>query len=73
MNQGPISSYWEKSALSQTDICIIGAGIIGLSTAISSALAFPDKRIVVLERGPRTMGANARRWALIATKYYFFV
>lgn len=60
MNQGPISSYWEKSALSQTDICIIGAGIIGLSTAISAALAFPDKRIVVLERGPRTMGATTR-------------
>ena len=60
MTQGPISSYWEKSALSQTDICIIGAGIIGLSTAISAALAFPNKRIVVLERGPRTMGATTR-------------
>ncbi len=30
----PIQSYWEYTAFTEVDICIVGAGIIGLSTAL---------------------------------------
>lgn len=34
----------------QADLIVIGAGIVGLSTAMSASAAFPDLRIVVLEK-----------------------
>jgi glycine/D-amino acid oxidase-like deaminating enzyme len=54
-------SYWEKAEfLGKSDFCIIGAGIVGLNTAIYLKQKLPDKRILVLERGVIPEGASSR-------------
>lgn len=53
-------SYWEQSAMLTADFVVIGAGIIGLSTAIELATMHPTARIVVLERGVLPAGASSR-------------
>ena len=53
-------SYWEKVHYSQADVCIIGAGITGLSAAFYLAGMEPSLRIVVLERGGIPYGASTR-------------
>lgn len=56
----PLKSYWELTAFADVDICIIGAGIIGLSTAIECRNRFKDASITVLERSPHGHGATTR-------------
>lgn len=45
-------SYWEKSSwFSDRDVCIIGAGIVGLGTAIFLKRKFSNLNISVLDKG----------------------
>ncbi len=53
-------SYWEKTALLQKDIVIIGCGITGVLTAIELKKRFPKKDICILERGILPIGATTR-------------
>lgn len=53
-------SYWDIASWQTYDIAIIGAGIIGISTAISYAEQHPGRRVVVLERGHLPTGATTR-------------
>jgi gamma-glutamylputrescine oxidase len=59
MNQS--LSYWEKNTwFSQADVCIVGAGIVGLSTAIYLKQRAPSLNIIVLERGLLPDGASTK-------------
>lgn len=54
-------SFWEKDTLlAPADLCIIGAGIVGLSSALAYRDLSPESRIVVLERGMIPQGASTR-------------
>lgn len=56
-----ILSYWEKDILSQScDFNIIGAGLVGLSTAISLKDLYPDCSIRIIERSNIPYGASTR-------------
>jgi glycine/D-amino acid oxidase-like deaminating enzyme len=59
-SDSPIHSFWEHSAFSEVDICIVGAGIIGLSTAIECRERFPQASITILEQAPHGHGATTR-------------
>jgi len=54
-------SYWErKTWLQDIDVAIIGSGIVGLCCAIRLTERFPNKKIVVLERGILPSGASTK-------------
>ncbi|KEO74655.1 NAD(P)/FAD-dependent oxidoreductase [Anditalea andensis] len=53
-------SYWEKKNFIRYDFIVIGAGIVGLSTAIHLKVKFPDKSVMVVERGIFPSGASSR-------------
>mgnify|MGYP002370108971 CR=1 FL=1 len=54
-------SFWEARTLfKQSDLAIIGAGIVGLSTAISFKKKHPLARVVVFERGWMQDGASTK-------------
>ncbi len=54
-------SYWErKTWLSNIDFAIVGRGIVGLSCALSLRKRYPDKKIVVFERGVLPSGASTK-------------
>jgi glycine/D-amino acid oxidase-like deaminating enzyme len=53
-------SYWETTHFIAYDVIIIGAGIVGLSTAASIAEKHPHKKILVLERGLLPTGASTK-------------
>ncbi len=53
-------SYWEKESYTSFDYAVIGAGISGISTAISLKERVHGARIIVLERGLRPTGASTR-------------
>ncbi|MCS6808653.1 MAG: FAD-binding oxidoreductase [Bacteroidota bacterium] len=53
-------SYWEHSAWLSYDIIVIGAGIIGLSTAIALKEHATHCSVAVLERGVLPSGASTR-------------
>jgi glycine/D-amino acid oxidase-like deaminating enzyme len=53
-------SYWEREAWTHYDVAIIGAGIIGLSTALSLKERNPKLSVAVLERGLIPSGASTR-------------
>jgi glycine/D-amino acid oxidase-like deaminating enzyme len=54
-------SYWEQdSFFKDIDVCIIGAGIVGLSTAIYLKQKSPTLNIIVVERAPLPYGASTR-------------
>lgn len=53
-------SYWEQQSFLQYDHVVIGAGIVGLSTALEIRARFPSARILVLERGLLPTGASSR-------------
>jgi gamma-glutamylputrescine oxidase len=55
-----MNSIWEKESWLKYDIAIIGAGIVGLSTAISIKEIDPNASVVVLERGILPTGASTR-------------
>lgn len=54
-------SFWEKeSFLKPYDLIIVGAGIVGLSSAIFYKRAHPKARILVLDKGMMPEGASTR-------------
>ena len=54
-------SFWEKSLYFEgLDFTIIGAGIVGLSTAIFLKEKFPKSKILILERGYLPSGASTK-------------
>ena len=53
-------SYWERESLSRWDYIILGAGIVGISTALELRALHPGARILILERGLMPMGASSR-------------
>jgi glycine/D-amino acid oxidase-like deaminating enzyme len=53
-------SYWEQDAMLNADFIVIGAGIIGLQTALELRRRRPRDQIVVLERGLLPAGASSR-------------
>jgi glycine/D-amino acid oxidase-like deaminating enzyme len=55
-----MQSYWELDSWSEADIAIVGAGLVGISTAIEYLERNPGKRVIVLERGLTPQGASIR-------------
>ncbi|MFD1552827.1 FAD-binding oxidoreductase [Putridiphycobacter roseus] len=53
-------SFWEKEHFQSYDIGIVGAGIVGLSTAISIKEADKNLKVVILERGLLPTGASTK-------------
>lgn len=56
-----MTSFWEKdSFLKPYNLVIVGAGIVGLSSALFYKQEYPKARVVVLERGLLPQGASTR-------------
>lgn len=54
-------SIWETREFHRTpDLVVIGAGIVGLFTALFYKRAYPKHHVVVLERGPFPSGASVK-------------
>ncbi|MEI8278949.1 MAG: FAD-dependent oxidoreductase [Bacteroidota bacterium] len=53
-------SYWEEQSFSYYDHIVIGAGVVGLSTAIEIKEKYPAASVLVLERGLLPTGASTR-------------
>ncbi len=53
-------SFWEKNSFLNYDVIIIGSGILGLSTACEIKERFPEKDILILERGVLPTGASTK-------------
>lgn len=54
-------SYWEqKSYIKDIDFIVIGAGIVGYSTALNLRELHPNSKIVILERGYLPSGASSK-------------
>jgi gamma-glutamylputrescine oxidase len=53
-------SIWERQSFLQSDILIIGGGLLGLSTACSIKEQHPERSVLVLERGILPAGASTK-------------
>jgi gamma-glutamylputrescine oxidase len=54
-------SYWEReNYVEDIDFLIIGAGIVGYSTALGLHEKHPEARIIILERGNLSSGASSK-------------
>jgi Glycine/D-amino acid oxidases (deaminating) len=53
-------SYWEQQSFTKYDHIVVGAGIVGLSTAIELKEKYPAQTVLVLERGLLPTGASSR-------------
>lgn len=53
-------SYWEQDAMAHAHCIVVGAGLVGLQTALSLRTRLPGHRILVLERGMLPSGASTR-------------
>lgn len=53
-------SFWEKNSFTQADFILVGAGITGLSTACNLKEKYPQKSVLVLERGIFPTGASTK-------------
>lgn len=54
-------SYWErKDFFSDRDLVVIGAGIVGYSTAIHYKRLYPKAKILIIERGILPSGASSK-------------
>lgn len=54
-------SFWEKNTFFEgLDFLVIGAGIVGCSTAFHLRKKYPNAKILVLERGFLPMGASTK-------------
>ena len=60
-----VPTAWRLSAMNSSnyDIAIIGAGIIGLATAMRLTQEHPDRKVVVIEI--RSRGSRSTRRAII--------
>jgi gamma-glutamylputrescine oxidase len=53
-------SFWDAHSELEQDYIIIGAGIVGLSTAIEVKLQQQEAKVLVFERGTLPVGASSR-------------
>lgn len=54
-------SYWErKYYFEEIDFLVVGAGIVGYTTAISLKDKYPDAKVLVVERGMLPSGASTK-------------
>lgn len=53
-------SFWEQASFTDYDCIVVGAGLVGLSSAIEWKERFPKQRVMVLERGLMSSGASSR-------------
>lgn len=53
-------SYWEQKHFLNHDLVIVGAGFVGLSTAIHFKRIHPKAKVLVLERGIFPIGASTK-------------
>jgi glycine/D-amino acid oxidase-like deaminating enzyme len=53
-------SYWEKKHFFHYDLIVVGAGFVGLSTAIHYKSKHPKANVLVLERGIFPTGASTK-------------
>lgn len=54
-------SFWEqKEYIENIDFLVVGAGIVGSSTALHLKMRYPDSKIVILERGFLPCGASTK-------------
>jgi len=54
-------SYWEKEYWYETyDFLIVGAGIVGLTTAMELSKTYPEAKIGIIERGVMPSGASTK-------------
>jgi glycine/D-amino acid oxidase-like deaminating enzyme len=54
-------SYWEYDEyIENNTFVIVGAGLVGMSTALSIKERFPDEKILILERGYLPTGASTK-------------
>ncbi len=53
-------SYWERQSFVRYNHIVVGAGIVGLSTAIELKEKYPAQSVLVLERGLLPTGASSR-------------
>jgi gamma-glutamylputrescine oxidase len=61
MDQKHRWSFWEQNTwLENTDVCVIGSGIVGLSTAYRLKKARPELKVLVIEKGVLPEGASTR-------------
>lgn len=77
MSEGQRTSLWERTASlpipapilapMQTDVCVVGAGIAGLSVAYE--LALRGRQVLVLDDGPIGGGETGRTTAHVATSF----
>lgn len=54
-------SYWEyKQWLNAIDFAIVGSGIVGLCTALFLKKRFPNKKVIIIEKGIFPQGASTK-------------
>ncbi|MGB0777482.1 MAG: NAD(P)/FAD-dependent oxidoreductase [Flavobacteriaceae bacterium] len=54
-------SFWEEDIwFKDIDLAVVGAGIVGLNTAIEYKRKFPEKKVIVLEKGALPEGASTK-------------
>lgn len=53
-------SYWEKANFYNSDVLIVGSGIVGLSAAITIKKQQPNIGVTILERGFLPFGASTK-------------
>ncbi|WP_097133794.1 NAD(P)/FAD-dependent oxidoreductase [Pedobacter xixiisoli] len=53
-------SYWEKTSFYNSDVIIIGSGIVGLNAAITIKKQQPNVSVTILERGFLPAGASTK-------------
>jgi gamma-glutamylputrescine oxidase len=53
-------SYWEQQSFIHYDFVVIGAGIVGLFTAIELKTKFPKASVAIVERGFLPTGASTK-------------
>jgi len=61
MNRPQTSSYWEsKEWLQAPDLLIIGGGIVGASAALFYKQKYPNREVLILDKGMMPEGASTR-------------